>query len=379
MNSHTVKILGQPSWQLTSSDVEVLVTEQGGHVAPITFDRQGGRFAPMAVAPWAEEPHDPAQPSCTQVLRGDFFCMPFGGNATPFLGEQHPPHGETANGRWTFESLEQSSGRTTLHLSMQTTVRKGRVDKRVSLVDGHNAVYSRHSISGMSGPMSLGHHATLKCPADPGSGLLSVSPFRFGQVNPEPVERPENGGYSCLYPGARFNSLAEVPTVFGGHADLSRYPARRGYEDVVMLVGEQTAPFAWTAVSFPSHGYVWFALKRPQVLRHTLLWFSNGGRHYAPWSGRHVDVLGVEELTSYFFAGLAESAGPNPISSAGDPTSLTLDPDLPLDVGYIMAAARIPETFGHVAEIVAGPEGVVLHSETAHSVHAPVDLEYLES
>jgi hypothetical protein len=379
MSARTTMVLGQPSWRLASSDVELFVTELGGQVAPVTFDLGGKPIAPMAVAPWAQESLASTVPACLRALRGDFFCMPFGGNATPFLGEHHPPHGETANGRWTFESLEQRPKRTTLHLSLETEVRRGRVDKRISLVDGHNAVYSRHSISGMSGPMSLGHHAMLKCPASPGSGLISLSSFRFGQVYPEPVERPESGGDSCLLPGARFHSLAEVPTTLGESTDLSRYPARRGYEDVVMLVSEPTLPFAWTAVSFPSQGYVWFALKNPQVLRQTLLWFSNGGRHYAPWNGRHVDVLGVEELTSYFFTGLAESIHPNAISDAGDPTSLTLDPNKTLEVSTIMAAARIPERFGRVADIVPAPDGVVLHSGTAESVHAPLDLAFLQS
>lgn len=379
MNPRTTIVHGQPSWRLTSSNVEVFVTELGGHVAPITFDREGGRFAPMSVAPWAQEPIDPALPACVRTLRGDFFCMPFGGNAMPLGDETHPPHGETANSRWTFEDLVQVGDRTTLHLSMQTAVRRGSVDKHISLVDGHNAVYSRHSISGMSGPISLGHHAMLKCPAEPGSGLISVSPFRFGQAYPEPVERPESGGASCLLPGATFHSLTEVQNVFGGRYDLTHYPARRGYEDVVMLISDPALPFAWSAVSFPSQGYVWFVLKNPQVLRQTLLWFSNGGRDYAPWNGRHVDVLGVEELTSYFFTGLAESAGPNPISAAGHPTSLELDPDKTLEVNTIMAVARIPETFGCVTDIVPTPDGVVLHSNTAPSVHATVDLAFLQS
>jgi len=331
------------------------------------------------VAPWAQEPIDPALPACMRSLRGDFFCLPFGGNATSFNDEQHPPHGETANAHWTFEDLVQNGDRTTLHLSMQTQVRRGRVDKHISLVDGHNAVYSRHTISGMSGPMSMGHHAMLKCPAESGGGLISVSPFRLGQVYPEPVERPENRGYSCLLPGAQFRSLAEVRTVFGGNADLSRYPARRGYEDVVMLVAEPDLALAWSAVSFPAQGYVWFALKDPHVLRQTLLWFSNGGRHFAPWDGRHVDTLGVEEVTSYFFLGLAESVRPNALSRAGYPTSLTLDPDQPLEVNYIMAAARIPETFGRVTDIVPAPDGVVLHSESGQHVHAKVDLAFLHS
>ena len=378
MSERTTLVLGQPSWRLASTNVEAFVTAQGGHLAPVTFDQNGGRFMPMAIAPWAEEPQDLNLPACTRALRGDFFCMPFGGNATVFNDEQHPPHGEAANRCWSFESLENRDGRTTLHLSLETKVRRGRIDKRISLVDGENAVYSRHTISGASGPMSLGHHAMLKFPSESESGLISTSPFLYGQVYPQPVERPEDKGYSCLQPGATFTSLAAVPTVFGKVADLSRYPARRGYEDVATVVSDPARPFAWTAAAFPAQGYAWFALKNPRVLRQTLFWFSNCGRHYAPWNGRHVDTLGIEELTSYFFQGLAESVRPNPISEAGHPTALFLNPNEPLEVRYIMAVARIPSTFGHVTEITASRDGVVLHSLDGQNIHACVDLTFLD-
>jgi cobalt/nickel transport system permease protein len=44
-----------------------------------------------------------------RVLRGDFFCLPFGGNATAWHGEKHPLHGETANREWRLESFRFSS------------------------------------------------------------------------------------------------------------------------------------------------------------------------------------------------------------------------------------------------------------------------------
>ena len=89
-----------------------------------------------------------------------------------------------------------------------------------------------------------------------------------------------------------------------------------------MVVHEATPDFAWTAVTFPAQRYVWFALKDPRVLRSTVLWHSNGGRHYPPWNGRHVNVLGMEDVTTYFHFGLAESARPNSISRRGFPTCL---------------------------------------------------------
>ena len=92
-------VCGQPSWRLASSEVEAFVTEKGGHMGPVTFERRGRKIRPYAMAPWGEEEFDPPLPPVLQVLRGDFFCAPFGGNARSFRGEKHPVHGETANAR----------------------------------------------------------------------------------------------------------------------------------------------------------------------------------------------------------------------------------------------------------------------------------------
>ncbi|MGB8353695.1 MAG: hypothetical protein WCD79_07405 [Chthoniobacteraceae bacterium] len=269
--------------------------------------------------------------------------------------------------------------RNTLHLSLRTKVRAGRVDKYISTVDGHHAIYSRHVISGMSGPMSMGHHAILKFPDKEGSGRISTSSFRLGQVYVKPTESPENRGYSALLPGSKFDSLAKVQTVFGKETDLSRYPARRGYEDIVIMASNPDLPFAWTAVSFPEQQYVWFALKDPKVLRQTLFWMSNGGRHYPPWNGRHISAMGLEEVTSYFHEGLAESVRENPISASGFPTSILLDPKKPLTVNYIMAAVKSPKGFDRVANIEVDVKGggVKLTSDNGKQIRASIDLVFL--
>ena len=374
-------IHGQPSWRLASAQVEAFVTELGGHLGPITFDRKGRKLQPYSVAPWAEEVTDPSLPSILKALRGDFFCLPFGGNATPFGRERHPVHGETANARWRFRSLETKAGRSCLHLSLKTKVRPGQVDKRIWVVEGQNTVYSQHVVTGMSGPMNLGHHAMLKFPDLAGSGFVSTSRFDYGQVFPQAFELPENRGYSGLKPGAEFKSLERVPTQNGETADLTRYPARRGFEDLVMLVSDAEAPFAWTAVSFPRERYVWFALKDPRVLRETVFWLSNGGRHYPPWNSRHINVMGLEEVTSYFHIGLAESACKNPISRKGFPTCLALNPKKPLVVSYIMGMADIPAGFDRVVSIrpVQGNRAILLKSASGKQAQAAVDVSFLQA
>jgi hypothetical protein len=370
-------VAGQPSWQLSTSTVKAYVTQTGGHLGPVNFELEGRTVSPYALAPWAEEVTAADLPAILKVLRGDFFCLPFGGNDEAFQGEQHPAHGETANSKWHFESLE-TDGPTRLNLSLETTVRSGRVDKTIELREGHTALYSRHIVSGMSGPMNLGHHAMLKFPDEPGSGLISTSGFTFGQVFPGAFEVAADGGYSVLKAGATFDELDKVPTLSGEMADLSRYPARRGYEDLVMMQSDQLQPFGWTAVVFPGEKYVWFSLKDPKVLTGTVFWMSNGGRYYAPWSGRHTAVMGLEEVTSYFHSGLSESAQANSLTERGFKTCLELDANQRLRVNTIMAVAAIPEGFDHVEEITAQEGKVTLRARSGQLVTTPLDLGFLE-
>jgi hypothetical protein len=373
----TRKVLGQDSWEVATREVRAFVTRVGGHLGPVTFRFPSRGVQPFSVAPWWNEKPGTSNPPIIRVLRGDFFCMPFGGNASKHRNERHPVHGEVANANWSFRSLQRDDDRATLHLSLQTRVRRARVDKYITLIKGQRAIYSRHVVSRASGAMCIGQHAMLRFPDEPESGAISTSPFVYGRVFPEPLERPENRGYSLLQPGAAFDSLDRVRTITGDVTDLSRYPARRGFEDLVLMASDDRAPFAWAAVTFPGQRYVWLALKDPRVLRSTILWISNGGRHYPPWSGRHLNVMGLEEVTANFHYGLKESVAPNPLSKRGIATSVALDPRRPLVVNYIMAVAEIARGFDRVAGVEAARNGVRLTSNTGKSVHVPLELSFL--
>ena len=105
-------IFGQPSWHFTSSTVEAYVTEQGVHLAPVIFNLKGRKIQPYAISPWSKEKFDEDIPQILRVLRGDFLCMPFGGNERPYLREKNPPHGEMANQKWKFISTNWQGDRT---------------------------------------------------------------------------------------------------------------------------------------------------------------------------------------------------------------------------------------------------------------------------
>jgi hypothetical protein len=369
----TRSVLGQETSLIKTRDVEAGVTTLGGHLWPARF-RVGKRWvSPLSAAPWSME--QPAVPNILKVLRGDFFCMPFGGNDSIHAGERHPVHGETANGRW---KRETSADPFSMRFSLRTRVRAGRVEKQVSLIEGDPAIYQRHLVSGMSGRMPIGYHAMLRIPGA-GGARISTSPFVHGQVLPGEFEDPARGGYSCLKKGALFPSLRAVPRADGGTADLSLYPAREGFEDLVMLVSDPSLPFAWTAAVVAGEGWVWFSLRDPRVLRSTIFWMSNGGRHYAPWNGRHRHVIGLEDVTSYFHHGHAESVRPNPLSRMGIPTCIDLHPEHPVSVASIMAVAPIPRGFDEVREIREGKRArtVELESRSGKIIRVPLDTGFL--
>src|SRR5688500_4977183 len=370
-------VLGQPSWSFGSGRVRATLTRRGGHLAPVTFTLPSGqRVQPFAVAPWAERTLPNGVPDLLRALRGDFFCCPCGGNGSPWRGEHHPPHGETANGNWSLVSLETGKGRSTLHARLRTRVRKGQVDKFLTLMNGHTALYSRHVISGMQGPMSIGHHALLKFP--PGAaGRISTSRFEHGQVLPSAFESAEAGGYQSLRPGAGVRSLKPLPRQDGSHADPAVLPARAGYDDLVWLAAPARLPLAWSAVTFSRPHYVWFALRDPRMLRSTLLWMSNGGRHYSPWNGEHTRVLGIEDVTANFHYGLAESARSNPLRRRGIATTVALHRSRPTTVRYIMGVAAVPSGFDRVADIRPAGEGVELVASNGQRTNVRIDLEFL--
>lgn len=369
-------VFNQPSWRIKSDAVEAFLTCRGGHLAPVTFRTAAGPVQPFAVAPWHGESLPAGLPGVLRPLRGDFFCAPFGGNAEPWHGENHPVHGETAAEPWKLLAKESDPG--TLVAELRTRVRPGRVQKRISLRPGETNLYIRHELHGMSGPMCLGHHATLKFPDQPGSGRIALSPWRFAQTCPAQFESPAQGGYSSLKAGAMIRDLRRVRLATGGTTDLTSYPAREGFEDLVMLSARAGMALAWTAVTFPEQRYVWFALKDPRLLASTVLWHSNGGRHMAPWSSRHRGVLGLEDVTSYFHFGLAESAAPNPVSRRGIPTVLRLNPRRPLIVPYIMGVTAIPCGFDIVRRVDFRGDHIVLRAGSGKAVQHAVDLSFLQ-
>jgi hypothetical protein len=374
----------QPSYVLSNKEVEVAVTRLGGHTAPVTFLRNTPRpVQPYHISPWQEEPPSQMPVPVLTPLRGDFFCLPFGGNTDAYAGEKHPPHGEVAGGEWTLVGTKSEGDVSTLSLSFTPTVRKGRILKELSLVAGHNVLYSSHTIEGFAGRAPLGHHATLAMPEKEGAVRIATSPFSFGMTYPGLFSDPRQREYQNLLPGAKWQDLSKVPAAWKNapDADLTRLPGPQGFADLVQinsLPSEKTGGPAWIAATYADAGYVWFALKDQSVLHSTVFWMENHGRHGHPWNGRN-NCLGLEDVTAHFADGLSASVSENVLSRAGVQTALDLNEKTPTVVRYIQGVVRIPGDFENVRSLEFKPGTVTFHSTTGKQVTAPVRHEFLKS
>jgi len=360
------EVHGAVSWRLASDRVSARVTRQAGMVAPVEFQLGSRTVAPYALAPWMPGEVDPELPGLLRVLRGDFFCLPFG----PQDGGL--PHGEPANLDWELVELQRSR----LEIRQQAADSGATLERSLELRDGQTALYHEVRVSGLAGRWSYGNHPVLDASTMPeGSLRLSVSPFRWASVYPGIFSDPERDESQSLPPGARFDDLSRVPLPGGGSTDLTRYPARPGSDDLVMMVNEppsHSQPFAWSAAVFD--GFVWFGLKNPADFPATLFWISNGGRRGAPWSARHLGRIGIEEVCSHYADGVATSRE----ARLDCPTVREFRADRPTTLRWLQGVTAVPPGFGRVISIV--PDGVSrirLTDESGREAESSLDWRWL--
>jgi hypothetical protein len=211
----------------------------------------------------------------------------------------------------------------------------------------------------------------------PAGGRLSFSPKTFGETAPMQQETDPKLGRSLFATGVRFTDLSKLPLADGSTADLHRYPVAAKHEDFVALVEAKDSKLGWTAAVRPDARDIVLSLKNPADFPMTFLWFSNGGRFYKPWNGRHLGVLGIEEGRAYTANGHAASIAPNPMSEAGIPTSLKLTPDGKAEVRHVVGGAPLPAGWTSIGSVEAGPNALRLTSETGAELSLPFDRDFL--
>jgi hypothetical protein len=299
---------------------------RGGVLEALRVADEGAEIAPLHRAPWAEDEVPPDAPPHQRWLRGDFLAAPMGPGPDGL-------HGLTANGDWRVVPSDPGCLRAVLEGAVQGAT----VVKELSVEDGHPFVYQRHLFIGGSGRLPVSNHAMI---AVPNGARLSFSRKRWWETLADPVETTQ--GRSALAYPRRAEDAAEFPGADGGTVNLHRYPWGPAHEDFVAGVEDPASALGWTAVARPEEGDLILSLKNARALPLTMLWQSNGGRDYAPWNGRHVGCLGVEEGAALPVLGLSSREEPDPLTAAGQPALLALATQGTAEVRHILGAIRWP-------------------------------------
>ena len=366
-------ILGQESFIVENDQIRLALTEMGGNMAPVYFYKDSADpIQPYYFSPWQRE-RLPLEHTYMDVFRGDLFCFPFG-----YSAPECPFHGETGAYKWTLDSCEREGNRNSIALHLDLISPGGRVDKEISLVDGHNTLYITHTISGAEGQYSFAHHATLDVNPER-DAYISLSPVKFGVAgtsdgsvfNPREHGYPFMGKTQEIGPDMRMSTIWKDPDT----VDVSHVPIIENFSGAMHFYHKDipNTP-SWTCLWFPKQNFVWYDMKNVKKQQGTLFWLEFGGRYQYPWNGRTmciaVEDMGVVPMRHY------ASAMTDLMNKYGVEFSKPFTKDEPFTVHHIQGVAKVCENFGKVKDIRFTEGGMTLISENGFEQYEPIDWQF---
>lgn len=358
-------------FEMRARGVRAAIDLAVGHIADFAVERSGEGeevwVRPLHRAPWVTsgEAVPDGLPANVVRLSGDFFCAPFSRNDV----EDGPPHGWTANSEWDLVGEEALPDGMRARFRLRRKVMGATVDKVLILRDDHPFLYQEHILSGGRGALPVAHHTMVRMET---TGTIAFSPKKAALTPDSALETDPARGRSLFAYPARAGDIAKLPLAGGGTADLTRYPPGELHEDFVTLVEAPHAGLGYTAIARAAERDVVLVLKDAASLPVTMLWYSNGGRDYAPWNGRHTGVLGVEDGISA--VGHRHSLGDNPVRREGVATALELDPQGSVSVRQVIGWAPAGEVPTHVE---ARDGALDLHFRAGDPLSLPFDDGFL--
>jgi hypothetical protein len=304
-------------------------------------------------------------------LAGDFFCAPFGDASA----DAAPGHGWPANSPWSHLGTVRENAETIARFQLDRPAMGATLVKELRLVDRHPFLYQRHVFTGgRPEGFAVANHAML---ALPHGARLSFSPKRWWETPATGLETDPARGRGLLAYPAKASDPAHFPRADGSDADLTRYPLGERHEDFAVGVEAAGRTFGWTTAARNEEQDIFISLRNAARLPMTMLWFSNGGRDYAPWNGRHVHVLGIEEGINRSLLGHSARQTPNPLDAASVPTSFHLDARGAVEVRHVIGCVPWNED-GSIAEIDPSDGGIAVRTASGAIQAIACDLAFLQ-
>ncbi len=319
----------------------------------------GCEISPLHRAPWVDTGEAMPKGTAPHMVRlgGDFFCAPFAGRE-----DGSALHGWPANAPWTVTRVE--GGR--LEARLGRLVQGATLTKTLQLRDDHPFVYQTHRFDSGTGRVPVANHANVSVTD---GALIRTSPKHNWETPRDAQESDPTRGRSQLTYPARTTDPTAFPGL-AGPVDLTRYPWGPRHEDFAIGVEAACSTLGWTAITRPSKGDLYLSLRNPRALPMTMLWHSNGGRDYAPWSGRHFGCLGVEEGAAAQMLGVSTEA------DLPAPGFLTLTDGRSATVRHTIGAIAWP-TGEAIASVAIEGGNLVVMGEGGATRALPFDTAFL--
>lgn len=325
-SDNTLFSLASPDGQLTAH-----VSRAGGMLTSLRHHLSSSLSYPVLYrAPWLDDAEACAPlPPLMQRLAGEWVGVPFGHSAHDGDGFfQHAPHGLPVNGRWDIAGHQNDAIQ--LRFTFPADYPLAFLQRDIRLCDDGQVSFQLTINARRACRLPIGLHPIFPIGGEAGEVLLSAENSVGGVVYPQATE----AGVSQLHPLARFAHLDTVPGLEGKTVNLQRLPLPYRTEEIVQLL----SPVSGIRLHYPAQQRQVTLRWDTQQLPHCLLWFSNGGRAYAPWNGRNL-CLGVEPICSAWDLG-PESLKENALTAQGYATAIDFTPETPVTVTYHLQCQR---------------------------------------
>jgi hypothetical protein len=357
---------------LEADGVKLTFNAHCGFVSSLAVEDRGRSIGMMHRAPWIDsgETMPPDAAPHLARLSGDFFCAPFGDASA----DDAPIHGWPANFHWQHIDTQRDGARVTATYLLDRPAMGARLTKQLTLIDGHPFLYQLHLFEGGKGDIAVANHAMI----DVSQGaVLSFSRRLWFETPRQGLETDPKRGRSKLKYPAMSEDLRHFPMADGSSANLTRYPFAELSEEFVIAVEAPGHALGWAAVARPRSRDLFLSLRNARELSMTMMWHSNGGRDYPPWSSRHIGVLGIEEGFCLPLCGYSASQAENPLRKAGVRTSLMLDPKGVSEVRHVTGCIGWAHD-GDIETIDIVDGGLAIKGKDGAYGHLPCDTEFLK-
>ncbi len=295
--------LGRRAHMIENEHLEVVITEEGGHIASIR-DKASG-INPLWTPPWKsiepstyDEARHPeygcnAESKLLAGILGHNLCLDlFGGPSAEEAAAGIPVHGEGSVAPYEIQVeadvLRQTATLMTCQLKFTRTIRLAAGSRRLEIEE------TVENLSPCDRPVAWTQHVTL------GPPFLQKGQTRFETTatKSKTMESDFTGGFGHMAIAAEFE-WPHVPLVEGGLEDLRVFTSREksgAFSTHLMDPARNDAYFAaWSPAHKLAVAYIWRQSDFPWLG----IWEENLGRTAPPWNGKAI-TRGMEFGVSPF-------------------------------------------------------------------------------